>query len=774
MSHNPETMYEWILDFADEGFNVMPIKAVIDGVCTCGHPECENQYKHPRLSGWTRKPTQPASEIQALIDSKVFAQSYGIVLSETDLVVDFDPRNNKNAIEDLNKAIGLDIADACDFIVTTGSGGKHFYFKKPPELKISKNIRDLKGIDFLSKGSFVVGCGSLHKSGFDYEIPIIKKSTISKIGESPQSLLNYIEKNDVISESSYEAGSSDLDELKGALLSIPNDETIDYDFWLNIGMALAFETKNSKEGFELWDEWSNKSSKHDYSQMVMKWDSFSNVNNIAKPFTAGTIFKFAFDNGWEKDYGAEIDLSEFVRRFEEGKADKFVVKKEDDSILELNDTPAGLQNIPGIMGSIVHYTLSTAKYPLYMPSINGALALCSTILGRDFVSDFDNYTSLYFMSVAETGTGKEHPFKVISKIMYSANQAQLIKGEVTGKSAIVTELYSNPRALFFKDEMAHWMQIVGSKNASENKLSEVKSWMELFSKQDSSYSSDSFTNLSEILKGKVDEIGENSITIMKPSVSLKGATTPQKLSESMTRMMINDGFLNRFIIMFAQEGDQKMSKNSLSKPVPSEILSWIETIERRVLHHNKGANGQGRNSYCKPLTPIELSFTDEAFDLLDVYEDSILKRKKELRKDRLELMIVRNREKAMRVSLIMELSKDPYADEIGPESVSFAISLIDFCFEQLIEYIKFEMVENSTDKGYKDAFEAIERYGIAGVLNKDLMLISPFKSTNSQGRREILNYLTMESCQVRMKLEGEGRGRKSHRYFASKYVEDEE
>jgi hypothetical protein len=767
-------MYEWILDFAEENFNIMPIRSVSDGECSCGHPECQNQYKHPKISGWTKKPVQPANEIQALIDNKVFAQSYGIVLSDTDFVVDFDPRNNENAIEDLNAAVGFDIESECEFIVTTGSGGKHFYFKKPSDVKISKNIRELKGIDFLSKGSFVVGCGSMHKSGFEYEITAAKKSSIDRIGEAPERLIAYVEKTEVVQESSYEAGSSDIDELKSALMSIPNDETVDYDFWLSIGMALSFETGSSDNGFALWDEWSGKSSKHDYAQMSMKWDSFSSTSNIPKPFTAGTIFKFAFDNGWEQDYGADIDLSEFVRRFEESKHDKFVIKKEDDSTLELNDTPIDLQNISGVMGQIVKYTLNTAKYPLYMPSINGALALCSTILGRDFVSDFDNYTSLYVMSVAETGTGKEHPFKVISKIMYSANQAQLIKGEVTGKSAIVTELYSNPRALFYKDEMAHWMQIVGSKNASENKLSEVKSWMELFSKQDSTYSSDSFTNLSEILKGKAEDIGENSITILKPSVTLKGATTPQKLSEAMTRMMISDGFLNRFIIMFAQEGDQKMSKNRLSSPVPQEVLSWIETIERRVLHHNKSGGGQGRNVYSRPLNPIEIPFNEESYELLDQYEDNILKRKKELRKDGLELMIVRNREKAMRISLIMELSRDPYATEITEHSVRFAVMLVDFCFEQLIEYIQFEMVENSTDKRYKEAYEAIERYEEKGVLNKDLMMRSPFKSVNSKDRSEMIHYLINESCQVRMKPEGEGRGRKAYRYFASKYVEDEE
>ena len=768
-----ETMQEWLLDFADCGYHVMPIRGVYsNGNCMCGMEDCNNQYKHPRMTGWSKAPLPSMDQIEAFISQKIFAQSYGIVLTADDIVVDFDPRNNENAIEELNAMLGFDIETKCNFVIKTGSGGKHFYFKKSKDIKTVKILKEIKGIDFLSAGSFVVGCGSFHKSGFSYEAIQHDKSNIRGIDDAPQALLDLIERPDVVKDSAYEAGSSNLDELREALEAIPNDENTDYDVWINIGMALSYETSNSDNGYALWDEWSDKSQKHDGTAMEKKWASFANTNHTSTPRTAGTIFKLAYDNGWEQTYGNEIDLSAFVRKFEEGRAEKFSMKKQDESkVIEFNDIPTELQKIKGVMGDSVSYMLSTAQYPLYMPSLNASLAMCAVVIGRDFTTDFDNYSSVYTMSVAETGAGKEHSYKIVSKILQAANQGSIIKGEVTGKSAIITELYSEPRALFFKDEMAHWMQIIGSKNVSENKLSEVKAWMELFSKQDSTYSSDSFTSLSEILKNKLTGDEQNSLTINRPSVSLLGMTTPHKLSESMTKMMISDGFLNRFIVMFAQEGDQKMNKNSKSRAVPQEILSWIETIERRVLHHNRGKNSQGRNDYDKPMEPIVLPFTAEAFDRLDSYEDDIMTRKKELRKNGLELMIVRNREKAMRISLTMELSKDPYALSVGLDSVNFSIALVDFCFEQLIEYIEFEMVENSIDKRYRDAYNVIEKMGPEGIMKKDLMKLHPFKSTDSNMRKEIFNYLILESQDIFLIEEGEGKGRKAHRLVAAKFVE---
>lgn len=769
---NIDTMTEWALDFSDNGYCVMPLYGVDKhGQCLCMVDVCDNQYKHPKIKGWSQMRAQTPDQIEALFNANVFKESYGIVLDDETLVVDFDPRNNENALEELNAMLGMDIKAECNFIVKSGSGGLHLYFKKPAAFKTVKVLKEIAGIDFLSKGSFVVGCGSKHKSGYCYEAPEAAKRDILMISEAPEALLMLIERKEVIRESAYESGSSTEDELRSALNAIPNDENTDYEFWLNIGMALAYETDNSDNGYALWEEWSEKSIKHDGSMMIRKWESFRNIQNISNPRTAGTIFKYAHDNGWEQDYNCEIDLSEFMRRFEEGKAVKTVLKNAAEDSLEIATTPDELQRLPGILGEVVEYILSTAKYPLYMPSLNASIAFCSVVLGRDFTTDYENYTALYLMSVAETGAGKEHPYKVISKILNAAGQGRLLKGEVTGKSAIVTELYSNPRALFVKDEMAHWLEVIGSKTASENKKLEVKAWLEIFSKCESFFSSDSYTALSEILKGKVDEASESSITIQKPSVSLLGMTTPQKLSESMTKMMISEGLLNRFIVMFAQEGDQKMNNASKPRPVPQSILSWIETIERRVLHHNRNKSGRNRNLYGSPMAPIELKFSQEAFNSLDAYEDKILARKQQLRRKGLELMIVRDREKAMRLSLIVELAKDPYSNEISKASTDFAISLVDFCFEQMIKYIEFEMVENGIDKRYKEAYNVIESYGTDGILQKDLMKMSPFKSTSGNVHKEILAYLMDQTEQIVAVRENKNkRGRPSVRLYASKFV----
>ncbi|MGI4851919.1 MAG: PriCT-2 domain-containing protein [Janthinobacterium lividum] len=94
-----------------------------------------------------------------------------------------------------------------------------------------------------------------------------------------------------------------LPEIRSILFSIPNDgEGVDYDTWMELGMAVWHQTNGSNEGFELFDEWSRQSNKHAQKETNhrFKWDSwnaagkgaaitFRVVLDRAKPFTAKRV-----------------------------------------------------------------------------------------------------------------------------------------------------------------------------------------------------------------------------------------------------------------------------------------------------------------------------------------------------------------------------------------------------------------------------------------------------------------------------------------------------
>lgn len=91
------------------------------------------------------------------------------------------------------------------------------------------------------------------------------------------------------------------DTLRRALAAIPQeDDPLDYDEWLMVGMALHHETNG--EGFELWDEFSQRSSKYtnpDYG--ADRWRSFD--RSTGPIVTARSLLHLA------NEHGAGISLS---------------------------------------------------------------------------------------------------------------------------------------------------------------------------------------------------------------------------------------------------------------------------------------------------------------------------------------------------------------------------------------------------------------------------------------------------------------------------------
>lgn len=94
------------------------------------------------------------------------------------------------------------------------------------------------------------------------------------------------------------------------LLDYIDPSILDYQEWINVGMALK---EAGKSAFE-WDEWSKRDSGRYHSgECFKKWDSFRGTN---KPVTAGTIVQMAKDNGWippSKNYeNKELDWNDII------------------------------------------------------------------------------------------------------------------------------------------------------------------------------------------------------------------------------------------------------------------------------------------------------------------------------------------------------------------------------------------------------------------------------------------------------------------------------
>ena len=75
------------------------------------------------------------------------------------------------------------------------------------------------------------------------------------------------------------------------LLEHINPALLDYQKWVNVGMALKHEGYTAND----WDNWSKSDSRYHPGECFKKWETFAGTGT---PVTSGTIYQLAVDQGW--------------------------------------------------------------------------------------------------------------------------------------------------------------------------------------------------------------------------------------------------------------------------------------------------------------------------------------------------------------------------------------------------------------------------------------------------------------------------------------------
>lgn len=85
------------------------------------------------------------------------------------------------------------------------------------------------------------------------------------------------------------------------LLDYINPATVDYQTWVNVGMALKHEGYTASD----WDNWSQNDSRYKKFECFKKWDTFN--EEAGTIVTGATITQLAKENGWvsQSSYDSE-------------------------------------------------------------------------------------------------------------------------------------------------------------------------------------------------------------------------------------------------------------------------------------------------------------------------------------------------------------------------------------------------------------------------------------------------------------------------------------
>jgi len=442
-----------IFDYIEAGFKVFGLHGTTNGLCNCGDAECTAILKHPVISNWQNVPHWSDEQIECFDEMGHFNSGFGVIVKGF-LVIDVDARNGgvpsfKKLCKDVPSLL------ECAFIVNTGSGGgsQHWYFKLSDDDKTKSLMQTHKkyvGIDFKSSG-YVVGAGSLHESGSNYETV---KGYPQDVGFAPHELIALLERP-AFYRVSNNGQDLDIDEQHIVTLLGFIDPSIDYNEWVSVGMAIHHCLGGG--GFDIWDSWSAPSTKYGGTSVLSKhWHSFGKTSN---PVGYGTLLHYANEGGYcepvtfvyDGSLGSIDDLdcsNDLKSNLDSVKNDKELKVK---SVL---DEPVDLKRPPDFVGSLTEWINSQCLYPRENLAVACALTAVSSLAGMRYTDELDGITpNILSFCVAGSGTGKEQIMQCYLNIAKAAGVQGAIHGGFKSEQEVLRNLIRHQAAFYCVDEL---------------------------------------------------------------------------------------------------------------------------------------------------------------------------------------------------------------------------------------------------------------------------------------------------------------------------------
>ena len=419
--------------------------------------------------------------------------------------------------------------------------------------------------------------------------------------------------------------------------------------------------------------------------------------------------------------------------------------------------PEHLLNPPGILGDIAAYHNATSRAPQPGFAVQTALAVASVVLGRHFQTSEENFTSLYFLNVAKSGTGKEHAKTVTEKILRATNLDRFINGGgYTSAGAVFSTLLHSPKHITIIDEFGRYLE--AAKGTKNTQLLEANTQlMEAIGRCHGVMQPVAYSTMT-LSKEKQENLTGRKI--VNPAITVIGMTTPVALFKNLTSDNIADGFLGRFIIS-CSDAPRAVHKNTGMIDVPRRIVDWIEQVVER-----SGQNVGVTNIASDPPNIITIPFTGEALAVMDELDEHRVKMCDALEQYGMEALPGRLREMGMKMSLIVALADNPNVSAISTAHARWASDYVRHCLDVTIGVFKKHISSSVHEGDKKEILQALREAGANGVTWGEMQKRPPYSKHKRKDMTEILGALTEGDLVAYTRIQSGKPGRPREAYVA--------
>ncbi|MFZ5674296.1 MAG: bifunctional DNA primase/polymerase [Pseudomonadota bacterium] len=209
-------------------------------------------------------------------------------------------------------------------------------------------------------------------------------------------------------------------------------------------------------------------------------------------------------------------------------------------IKRTNELPDHLTRVPGLLGEVVEWIVSSARRPNRTLALGAAIPVIGTLMGQAIAGPTLSATHLYIVALAPTGAGKDHPLRSIMTILKGCNADRLVgPDEFISMPAVISFLVKKQLSVCPIDEIGAFLKRLGHFKASAYEKSVTKMLRSVWGA--------SFRSIMT-----PEWAAKESKEIKNPAMSIYGVSTPQEFFSALEGDDIVNGFLNRFLLLTSE------------------------------------------------------------------------------------------------------------------------------------------------------------------------------------------------------------------------------
>ena len=413
--------------------------------------------------------------------------------------------------------------------------------------------------------------------------------------------------------------------------------------------------------------------------------------------------KTLLDNGYGKKAElAKVDLTGIINQKNLSNGSE---KKVEKLFPDPGPFPEELLQIPGFFKEYFNYSMATSFYPNELLTLGGGLTFLSMLAGRVFQDIHGTHPNIYWISLADSGTGKEHARRINKRLAAATGLMGYIGDNVASGEGLEDAMYAAKKKLFMIDEMDTLFNCLKQKDSRAEGM--MQRLLSFYSAVDSFYTMRAKSK-------KKDELFGGFIN--NPFLVLYGTALPKYFYGALEERVLENGLIPRTIIVNAGNRG-KFAKPKLIQP-PQDLLSMINVLKEKAM---EGGDLASINPTLRTIG--ETAEADQLFTENQEYCDEQSSFFRDHNELAAQVLWTRTHEKVRKLAMLYAISENVFDPKITGTAVMWASALVTYLTRKMLFMEDVYSYADDFDKDCKKVLNVIREAGGSASKSKILRAV---------------------------------------------------